>query len=208
MAKQETYAAGSGEITRHRDASNGGSTRYGDARSGESTGSGDVDCGKVRNDGTSCSVREARYNDVPAILHLLEQVNMVHHLGRPDIFKKATKYTDDELKAIMDDPGQLLLVAEDGEGKVCGHAFCIFQQHLGSQLLTDIKTLYVDDICVDDGHRRQNIGTALYEAVRKAATEHDCHNITLNVWELNPGAMAFYRSLGLTPLKTMLEERL
>lgn len=203
MAKQETYAAGSGEITSHRGASNGGSTR-----SGESTRSGDVDCGKVRSDASSCSVRKARYNDVPAILHLLEQVNMVHHLGRPDIFKKATKYTDDELKAIMDDPGQLLLVAEDGEGKVCGHAFCIFQQHLGSQLLTDIKTLYVDDICVDDGHRRQNIGTALYEAVRKAATEHDCHNITLNVWELNPGAMAFYRSLGLTPLKTMLEERL
>lgn len=185
MANQETYATRIGE-----------NTRYGETK-----------CGKAYGEPHD-SVRPARYDDMPAILRLLEQVNLVHHLGRPDIFKKATKYTDEELKAIIDDPGQLLLVAEDCEGKVCGHAFCIFQQHIGSQLLTDIKTLYVDDICVDDGHRRQSIGTRLYEAVRRTAAEHGCHNITLNVWELNPGALAFYRSLGLIPLKTMLEERL
>lgn len=153
-------------------------------------------------------VRKAQYGDIPAILRLLEQVNLVHHLGRPDIFRRGTKYNDAELKEIICNPSRLLLVAEDGEGNVCGHAFCEFQQHLGSRLLTDIKTLYVDDICVDENHRRQNFGTELYEAVRGAAVDTGCHNITLNVWEMNPAAMAFYRSLGLEPLKTTLEERL
>ncbi len=193
MAKQGTYAAGSEDM-------------HGAGMSREPGGKAN-DARPVIGE-ACCNVREARYGDVPAILRLLEQVNLVHHLGRPDIFKKATKYTGEELKAIMDDADQLLLVAEDGDGQVCGHAFCMFQQHLDSQLLTDIKTLYVDDICVDDSHRRQNIGTKLYEAVRRTAADHNCHNITLNVWDLNPGAMAFYRSLGLTPLKTMLEERL
>ncbi|MCF0172510.1 MAG: GNAT family N-acetyltransferase [Bacteroidales bacterium] len=154
------------------------------------------------------NVRLADYADIPQILKLLEQVNLVHHEGRPDIFKRGVKYDEAELKGIIDDPSQLLLVAEDGQKELCGHAFCSFQSHPGSRLFTDIETLYVDDICVDRNHRRQNVGTLLYERVKAVARERGCYNITLNVWELNPGANAFYRKMGLVPLKTTLEEKL
>ena len=39
-----------------------------------------------------------------------------------------------------------------------------------------------------------------------ALTLLGCHNVTLNVWECNPGARAFYDTMGMTPLKTCLEQ--
>ena len=42
-------------------------------------------------------VRRAAEKDIPKILDLLVQVDMVHHQGRPDIFKgPATKYNGEE----------------------------------------------------------------------------------------------------------------
>ena len=49
-------------------------------------------------------VRRAESRDIPAILNLLVQVNMVHHNGRPDLFNgPTTKYTGEELEAILAD---------------------------------------------------------------------------------------------------------
>ena len=76
---------------------------------------------------------------------------------------------------------------------------------LGDSVLTDIKTLYIDDICVDEGHRRMNIGTMLFEYVKEYAKTNGFYNITLNVWECNPGAGKFYEALGFKPQKTCME---
>ena len=48
----------------------------------------------------------------------------------------------------------------------------------------------------------------LYESAVSHARDLGCHNVTLNVWEMNPGARAFYESLGMKPLKTYMEELL
>ena len=48
------------------------------------------------------TVRFARETDIPAIMRLLLQVNMVHRRGRPDLFKgPTTKYSEEELKEIL-----------------------------------------------------------------------------------------------------------
>ena len=47
-------------------------------------------------------IRHAETRDIPDILKLLVQVDMVHHNGRPDLFKgPATKYTAEELRGIL-----------------------------------------------------------------------------------------------------------
>jgi ribosomal protein S18 acetylase RimI-like enzyme len=73
-------------------------------------------------------------------------------------------------------------------------------------VLTDIKTLYIDDICVDENHRRKGVGEALYKYVVEYAKENNYYNITLNVWNCNPGAMKFYEAMGLKPLKVCMEQ--
>ena len=152
------------------------------------------------------SVRRAVERDIPAILSLLVQVNRVHYEGRPDLFKPATKYTAGELENIIADDQTPVFVCVDESGAVLGHGFCGFQQHLNSNLLTDVKTLYIDDICVDEAARGQGAGRALYAHILDFARASGCHNVTLNVWTCNPGAMAFYEKLGLAPYKVGMEK--
>ena len=93
-------------------------------------------------------------------------------------------------------------VAEEG---VKGYAFCVFKQHLNDTCVTDIKTLYIDDLCVDEHCRGQHIGRQLYEFVLQFAKESGCYNVTLNVWSCNPSAIKFYESCGLVPQKIGME---
>ena len=151
-------------------------------------------------------VRRAEERDIPAILNLLVQVDMVHHNGRPDLFKgPATKYSAEELKAILADEGTPVFVCADEENRVLGHGFCILQ-HSGGQLMVEHTTLYIDDICVDEATRGMGVGRALYEYILAYAREKGCYNVTLNVWSCNPGAMAFYEKLGLVPYKVGMEK--
>ena len=140
---------------------------------------------------------------------LLGQVLTVHAEGRPDLFRAGTrKYTDDELLALFADDAHPVFVAvdeKDGE-RVLGHAFCAVQDYRGSNNMQPILSIYIDDICVDEAARGQHVGTALYRHVIAYARELGCHNVTLNVWECNPGARAFYEAMGMSVQKTCLEQ--
>ena len=147
-------------------------------------------------------IRRAEEADMPRIEELLRQVNLVHHKGRPDLFKYgARKYTDEELRVLIHDDSRPIFVALDGAGTVQGYAFCIFQQYVNH----NIKTLYIDDLCVDEACRGQHIGTALYRHVLDFARASGCYNVTLNVWSLNESAMKFYQAQGLRPQKVGME---
>ncbi len=151
-------------------------------------------------------VRRAELRDIPGILELLVQVDMVHHAGRPDLFRgPATKYNEEELRGIICDEKTPVFVCEGDDGSVLGHAFCVHRQETGSSVLTDIRTLYIDDICVHEKVRGRHIGQMIYEHVLDYARAGGFYNITLNVWTCNPGAMKFYESMGLKPQKIGME---
>ena len=152
-------------------------------------------------------IRRAEEKDIPAINRLLLQVELVHHKGRPDLFRNGgRKYTDDELKAIIADDNTPILIAADENDELLGYAFCIFQTHPESHILTDIKTLYIDDLCVDETLRGKHIGKFIYDAVADFAKKSGCYNLTLNVWSCNPAAMKFYEKCGLKPQKVGMEK--
>ncbi len=151
-------------------------------------------------------IRRAQEKDMEDINRLLLQVCLVHHRGRPDLFKYgAKKYTDQQLKDLIADDSRPIFVAADENGRVLGYAFCVFQQYPDNNILTDIKTLYIDDLCVDETLRGHHIGRSLYDHVLNYAKESGCYNVTLNVWSCNQGAMKFYESCGLKPQKTGME---
>ena len=151
------------------------------------------------------TVRRAVERDIPALMRLLVQVNMVHHNGRPDLFKgPTTKYTEAELKTILSDDATPVFVCVDEAGAVLGHGFCVLQ-HFGGQLMEEVDTLYIDDICVDEAARGRHVGAALYRHIVDYARALGCYNVTLNVWSCNPGAMAFYERMGMKPYKVGME---
>ncbi|MBE5844685.1 MAG: GNAT family N-acetyltransferase [Butyrivibrio sp.] len=150
--------------------------------------------------------RKAETKDIPQMHELLRQVNLVHQIGRPDLFKLANKYTDEELVEILKDSTRPIFAAVDDNDTMLGYCFCVHQQHINDNLLTDIKTLYIDDLCVDENARGQHVGKNLYNYVINWAKENGYYNVTLNVWNCNESAMKFYNALGMTPYKVGMEQ--
>ena len=151
-------------------------------------------------------IRKAEEKDIPEILSLLVEVDMTHHNGRPDLFKgPETKYSADELRSLFKDESRPVFVFVTDSKRVVGHAFCMVLDHTADRVLTDIKTMYIDDICVSEGMRGQHIGKSLYEYVKEYAKSIGCYNVTLNVWECNPAARKFYEAMGMSVQKTGME---
>ena len=115
---------------------------------------------------------------------------MVHHIGRPDIFKgTATKNTVEQLLGIFENDDTPVFVCVDEEDKVQGYSFCVFKRHLNDNILTDIKTLYIDDLCVDENICGNHIGKILYEYVIEFAKK------VRTVERLKKEVMTMYRIL-------------
>lgn len=153
-------------------------------------------------------IRYAQSQDIPGIIALLYQVGDVHHQIRPDIFRPgALKYTTKQLEQLLCDESKPIFVCED-EGLVAGYCFCQIRSYKDSTVLTDRLELYIDDLCVDENRRGQQIGTALYNHAVAFAKETGCNFLTLNVWCGNDSAMKFYERAGLTPRNIMMETKL
>jgi len=150
-------------------------------------------------------IRFAQNQDIPDILNLLEQVNFIHHQARPDIIKKATKYTEEEVTEIIEDHQRPLLVAVE-DNHVLGYMFGIFQETTENDFLVGEKSLYIDDICVDQNARGKHVGQSLYQATKELAADSGCHRITLNVWAFNESAKSFYEKMGMQTFKITLED--
>jgi ribosomal protein S18 acetylase RimI-like enzyme len=149
-------------------------------------------------------IRKVQKEDIKRIIKLLHQVNMVHHVLRPDLFKPyTTKYNEQELASLLNDVNKPIFVYVDET--VLGYAFCQVSEIKDHHLLEDIKTLYIDDICVDEKARGKHIGKALYEHVLDYAKSIGCNNITLNVWDGNDPAWHFYKDMGMQVQKTTME---
>lgn len=152
------------------------------------------------------NIRRAEMPDIGMINKLLYEVHKVHSDARPDLFKAgAKKYNDEELKEILADNSRPIFVAEK-DGVVLGYAFCVHQQYLNHNNMTDVKTLYIDDLCVDETVRNMHIGRSLYEYVLDYAHTHGYYNVTLNVWADNINAVRFYERLGLKIQKIGMEK--
>lgn len=150
-------------------------------------------------------IRFATPQDVPGILSLLRQVGAVHHKGRPDIFRAgAQKYGPSQILAMLDKPATPIFVAEQ-EAKVVGYGFCQLQVYENDPVMADRTQLYIDDLCVDEDCRGQQIGKAIFREICRYAKMRRCSAITLNVWSCNEGALRFYEKLGLLPQKIGME---
>ena len=150
-------------------------------------------------------IRRATLTDIDGINKLLYEVHKVHSDKRPDLFKVGSKkYTNEELAKIIVDDNRPIFVYVDNDD-ILGYAFCVFIKN-NSNSLTDILTLYIDDLCVDENARGKKVGTSLYNYVLQFAKDAGCYNVTLNVWACNNSALKFYEKCGLSLQKIGLEK--
>ena len=151
-------------------------------------------------------IRRAEEKDINKILDLLSQVLELHAKIRPDIFVPGTtKYTVDELKAMIADDSNPIYVATDDNEEVTGYAFCKIQEQPFSNNMVQFKSMFIDDLCVDESCRGQHIGEKLFDFVKEEAKKLGCYEVTLNVWSGNESAEHFYEKMGMKTKERMME---
>jgi ribosomal protein S18 acetylase RimI-like enzyme len=153
-------------------------------------------------------IRLANKNDIPGLICLLKQVGQVHHNIRPDLFRSgAQKYSEADLAELLKDETRPVFVGIE-ENRMLGYCFCILEEVKNDPVLCDVKSLYIDDLCVDETIRGKHVGSRLYDHVCAYARKIGCRSVTLNVWCGNDRAMAFYESRGMKPRKIYMETSL
>ena len=150
--------------------------------------------------------KSIKIKDIPRILELLKQVLQIHADIRPDIFiPGTTKYTIDELREILKNKETPIYVAVN-EADVCvGYAFCQLREQPFSNNMVPFKSLFIDDLCIDQEARGQHIGESLFEYVKNEAKQLGCYEVTLNVWTGNTSAEKFYEKMGMRTKERQME---
>ncbi|MDD5859712.1 MAG: GNAT family N-acetyltransferase [Eubacteriales bacterium] len=152
------------------------------------------------------TVRHAEMRDIPAIERLLGEVLEIHAGLRPDLFiSGTTKYTREELGAILENEKTPVFVAADEADRVLGYVFFVLQDAPKSPNMRPVRSIYIDDLCVDETARGQHVGRTLLDFVKHYAKEHGFYAVTLHVWEGNDRARAFYEKNGMKVRETTME---
>lgn len=152
------------------------------------------------------NIRRAAEKDIPRIIDLLEQVLQIHAEIRPDIFiPNTTKYTNAELEEMLKDETKPIYVAVNEDDICMGYAFCQLQEQPFSNNMVPFKSLFIDDLCVDQSTRGQHVGESLFEYVKQEAKRLGCYEVTLNVWAGNTSAEKFYEKMSMKTKERTME---
>ncbi len=152
------------------------------------------------------SICRAERKEIPAIQKLLSEVLELHAKLRPDLFISGkTKYTAEELEPMLENEQTPVFVAHNEQKEVVGYAFCQLKNPPFSTNMKPVKSLFIDDLCVDTNCRGAHVGSKLFAFVKEYAKAQGCYDVTLNVWEGNDNARAFYEKMGMFVKETQME---
>lgn len=144
------------------------------------------------------NIRPAVPEDCARIKPLQQEIADLHHLGRPDLFKKEARFfTKEAFLERLNDPKHTVLIAEMNGGEVVGYAFGWVIAIRNHATYIDFDRFYLDDICVLKEYQGKGIGRKLFARCKEIAVEAGCKDVELGVWAFNRSAIAFYESCGM-----------
>ncbi|MCJ7743460.1 MAG: GNAT family N-acetyltransferase [Dehalococcoidales bacterium] len=136
-------------------------------------------------------VRAATENDIPRILELYRQLAIV--TAPAELAQKPSLEDYRQVFArISAVPGLELLIAEE-EGEVAGSLVLFIAPNLSHG---GLPWALVENMIVDQKHRRQGIGRLLMDYAIARSKEAGCYRIGLSSDKKRQEAHHFYRSLG------------
>ena len=125
-------------------------------------------------------VREARIEDIGQIVSILEQISKLHYENRPDIFKEKSKAEMEKVAIdIIKDKDKKFIIAIDDTSKIYGLLICKIKEVKGHINLKDTRTLWIEELGVDEKYRKRGIGKQLLKETEKIAEELNCKRIEL-----------------------------
>lgn len=143
-------------------------------------------------------------NDHELIAGLNEQVQNLHNTMHPGIFKPFDRVaTTSAIRDFMADAHCRAYIVEDG-GVIMGYAIFMIKEIKENAFHYSMRTLYIDQICVLQEHRKSGSGALLMQQAERLAKELSITRLELDHWSANTVAAAFFRKNGYTICKERL----
>ena len=147
-------------------------------------------------------IRNIRKTDYTAVDALLLQIHQMDVDGRPDMFWPIEQYmTRDSFDSLVTNKNVISILAQE-RGEIIGCCFVSMMERSG---MVRLKSAYIDLIVVDEQHRNNGVGKAIFNEVKKRAKKAGAKRIDLMVWSHNDVAIRAYESYGMTPQRTVYE---
>jgi GNAT superfamily N-acetyltransferase len=148
----------------------------------------------------SVTVRPAVAADYPAVEILAREILAFHVAAIPDTFRDTEPALDDAyFDELLRSAAATLLVADDA-GTLVGFAICEVRWGRPSPMIIQRRLASIEQIMVTAPMRGRGIGRALFDACAAWARGKGAERLTLQVWEFNRDAVAFYERRGMTTL--------
>ena len=150
-------------------------------------------------------IRFAEYEDLKRVNELRKQVNDLHVIGKPDVFKPGfSRELQDYVYTIFRDPLKKIVVCEQ-DGTLCAFAVLNHITRPENPYRFEQDFLDIDEFGVDEAFRRKGIATEMIRFIRDYAKNEGFSRIELNMWEFNQSALEFYEAVGFRTYRRYLE---
>ena len=102
-------------------------------------------------------IKKAKKEQAEEIVELLKYICGIHKKGRPDIFVSGQpKYDTEDVCRLIDDENYHIISAEE-DGRVVGYMIAELVDGSKHSHMRSVKTLYIDDICVDEAYAHKGV---------------------------------------------------
>jgi ribosomal protein S18 acetylase RimI-like enzyme len=146
-------------------------------------------------------IRELTINDFEMIDTIISNLHKIHTQNRPDFYApNKHPLSKKEFIQLLKDNNKINL-AFVSDNQVVGICLATIKNKIS-------KSIYIDDIFVLKEFRRQGIATKLFNEIESIANKIEAQRIDLTVWQFNTNAIEFYKSLGMSEQRIVLEKRL
>ena len=140
-------------------------------------------------------VRAATLDDCDRLGALWGEADALHHAALPHVFAApaAPARSAQDVAGILGDPGQGLLVAQDGT-RLVGLVHVTLRERYPPMVAK--RFAVVEAVVAATTNRGIGVGRVLMATAERWARESGAEEVWLDVWEFNDAAVGFYAALG------------
>jgi len=150
-------------------------------------------------------IRPATDVDAPTVARLNRDVQHVHAEAYPWMFKSPDfgSFTDEDARALIGRDTFITFIAEV-EQQAVGYTIAEERRRPETGRHYAPNMMLIHEISDKDSARRRGVGRSLIAAVHDYGQSVGISLLTLDTWQFNEPAQAFFKSCGLFPARIMM----